>query len=107
MGAEVIQAWGDAVSSEDWTFVRSKLEKHVAAICMGETPAVLPAEIAKKLQGGAAAVSGFTGKLKKDDVEFLMKELLLSKQQAEKVLAENDGDMNKALKALLSCSPSS
>jgi HYPK UBA domain len=30
-----------------------------------------------------------------------MKELLLTKQQAEKVLAENEGDMTKALKALL------
>ena len=71
MAAEVIQPWGDAIGDE-WTFVRGKLEQHINALTAGEHPAVLPADIFKKLQGGAAAVPTFSGKLKKEDVDFLV-----------------------------------
>ena len=69
---EVIQAWGDSPGNEEWTFVRSKMEHYVRSFCGGDKPSLLPAELVKKLQGGAASVPGFQGKIKREDVDFVV-----------------------------------
>ncbi|EPQ31945.1 uncharacterized protein PFL1_00144 [Pseudozyma flocculosa PF-1] len=86
--AEVIQEWADA-DSDGYTFERGRMEKNVQAICFGDNAAVLPASIA---QGPSAGL-----KLKKEDVDLLTNQLLLSRPAAEAALAKNGGDLEKTL----------
>ncbi|PWN49578.1 hypothetical protein IE53DRAFT_388189 [Violaceomyces palustris] len=85
--AEVIQEWAD-YDSEGYSFERGRMEKNIQSICF-EKPALLPPKPA-----GAS-------KLKKEDVDFLVKDLLLTRPQAEASLNEAGGDLEKALESLV------
>ncbi|KAN0066538.1 hypothetical protein ACQY0O_000632 [Thecaphora frezii] len=90
--AEVIQEWAD-FDSDGYTFERGRMEKNIQAICFGDSPAVLPVAIA---QGPAAGL-----KLKKEDVDFLVNQLLLSRSEAEAALAKSGGDLAKTFELLV------
>ncbi|CBQ72217.1 conserved hypothetical protein [Sporisorium reilianum SRZ2] len=91
--AEVIQEWAD-FDSAGYSFERGRMEKTVQALCFGDNAATVPAHIAAGPSQGQ--------KLKKEDVDFIVTELLVSRQVAEATLAKHNGDMEKALTELVS-----
>ncbi|KAJ9477927.1 Dihydroneopterin aldolase domain protein [Pseudozyma hubeiensis] len=91
--AEVIQEWAD-FDSAGYSFERGRMEKTVQALCFGDNAATVPAHVAAGPSQGQ--------KLKKDDVDFIIAELLVSRQTAEATLAKYNGDMEKALTELVS-----
>ncbi|KAJ1027048.1 hypothetical protein NDA18_003067 [Ustilago nuda] len=91
--AEVIQDWAD-FDSAGYSFERGRMEKTVQSLCFGDNAATVPASIAAGPSQGQ--------KLKKEDVEFIVFELLVSRQVAESTLAKHKGDMEKALGELVS-----
>ncbi|SPO23516.1 uncharacterized protein UTRI_02195 [Ustilago trichophora] len=91
--AEVIQEWAD-FDSAGYSFERGRMEKTVQSLCFGDNAATVPPHIAAGPSAGQ--------KLKKDDVEFIVSELLVSRQVAEAILAKHRGDLEKALGELVS-----
>ncbi|GAC76960.1 hypothetical protein PANT_22c00298 [Moesziomyces antarcticus T-34] len=90
--AEVIQEWAD-FDSAGYSFERGRMEKTVQSLCFGDQAAVMPAHLAAGPAQGQ--------KLKKEDVEFIVSELLVSRGVAEAALAKHKGDMQKALAELV------
>ncbi|GAK63841.1 uncharacterized protein PAN0_003d2050 [Moesziomyces antarcticus] len=90
--AEVIQEWAD-FDSAGYSFERGRMEKTVQALCFGDQAAVMPAHLAAGPAQGQ--------KLKKEDVEFIVSELLVSRSVAEATLAKHKGDMENALTELV------
>ncbi|EST07922.1 hypothetical protein PSEUBRA_003050 [Kalmanozyma brasiliensis GHG001] len=91
--AEVIQEWAD-FDSAGYSFERGRMEKTVQALCFGDNAAIVPAHIAAGPSQGQ--------KLKKEDVDFITTELLVSRSVAESTLAKYNGNMEKALTELVS-----
>ncbi|KAJ1029300.1 hypothetical protein NDA13_002551 [Ustilago tritici] len=90
--AEVIQDWAD-FDSAGYSFERGRMEKTVQSLCFGENAATVPASI---------AAGPSKGQKLKEDVKFIVSELLVSRQVAESTLAKHKGDMEKALGELVS-----
>ncbi|PWO01432.1 hypothetical protein FA09DRAFT_336039 [Tilletiopsis washingtonensis] len=86
--AEVIQEWADADAG--WSFERGRMETSVRDICF-DAPAVLPAQ----------AKAGGAAKVKKEDVDFLVDELMIPRAAAESALAADGGDVAKTLQRLV------
>ncbi|UZJ52636.1 hypothetical protein CBS101457_001956 [Exobasidium rhododendri] len=86
---EVIQDWADGEAG--FTFERGRMEKAVRDICL-ENPVKLHAS--KETSKPAL-------KLVKDDVSFIVKELMVSKSKAEEALYAGEGDLTKALTSLM------
>ncbi|KAL9934932.1 hypothetical protein V8E36_006008 [Tilletia maclaganii] len=95
--AEVIQEWADAPDGVNLTFERSRMDKALQEIVLGDRPARLPAALGAS--SAPAAIEGRTSKQVKDDIETISKELWISSQQAEVLLVAAKGDLATALKS--------
>ncbi|PWN39025.1 hypothetical protein IE81DRAFT_326951 [Ceraceosorus guamensis] len=97
---EVIQEWADGDSG--WTFERGRMERNVRDICF-DRPAVYAPPATTTTAAAAAAGSNSTNaiKLKKDDVDFIVNELWISRAAAEKALRASVGDVTLAIKSIV------
>ncbi|PWY98562.1 hypothetical protein BCV70DRAFT_201882 [Testicularia cyperi] len=90
--AEVIQEWAD-FDSNGYSFERGRMEKTVQALCFGDKAVKCPPHIAAGPAQGQ--------KLKREDVDFISSELLVSRATAEATLAKHKGDLEEALLELM------
>ncbi|CAO1620094.1 unnamed protein product [Sympodiomycopsis kandeliae] len=103
--AEILQDWADYLAvpasknatatpgiENKYTFERNTMEKSIAYVCLEMNEKNKSAE--KEIKTKTLALAK---KVKKDDVDFLVRELLLTKQQAESYLQESEGDLSRAL----------
>ncbi|PWN23227.1 hypothetical protein BCV69DRAFT_280840 [Microstroma glucosiphilum] len=103
--SEIIQEWADYIPTPGvpspagpYTFERGRMEKAIRKVCIE-----MPEEAAqnRKKNASAAGSAGGVKKVKKEDVDFLYKELLLSRTQAESALQEANGDLSAAIKKIV------
>ncbi|CAO1630965.1 unnamed protein product [Parajaminaea phylloscopi] len=100
---EVIQEWADYVpapgtpaNAGPYTFERGRMEKAIHTVCVE-----MVEENKKKQAASAGATTAAAKKVKKDDVDFLVRELLLTKQQAQVALQQAEGDLTAALREIM------
>ncbi|KAG9318739.1 hypothetical protein JVU11DRAFT_838 [Chiua virens] len=79
--AEVIAQFSDGLS-----YSKTKLDASLRELVLDRKPA-------KSIKGQVV--------VKKDDVDFIVKEFDISPAQGEKALSENGGDLDKTLRALI------